>query len=231
MNKLESADKAYELLAAIRKLAEQVKVNFVALVRNLKEVRDNDYHTDLGYDSFADFVRDEETAIGFKYNTVRAYIHLYEVYAGIDRLGELEYLGPNRAQLIAGHVKDDPDEWISKAETLSSKDLINDIRLASGKEEMPGLPPPDKPSPVPSSYKDYCKTSGCCFCGTKPVDMHHYPQTRVNTDDDRKVIPLCRACHSGFHNTPWSEWTGHKHAINFLFKYIFLNEKTGGGEK
>ena len=90
MNKLESADKAYELLAAIRKLAEQVKVNFVELIRCLKEIRDGDYHTALGYDSFADFVRDEETAIGFKYNTVRAYIHLYEVYAGIDRLGELE---------------------------------------------------------------------------------------------------------------------------------------------
>ena len=223
MNKLESADKAYELLAAIRKLAEQVKVNFVALVRNLKEVRDNDYHTALGYDSFADFVRDEETAIGFKYNTVRAYIHLYEVYAGIDRLGELEYLGPNRAQLIAGHVKDDPDEWIAKAETLSSKDLINDIRLASGKEEMPGLPPPDKPSPVPSSYQEYCK-HGCAVCAAMETDLHHYPHSRVRTDNDKKVIPLCRGCHTEFHNTPWSEWSGHRHAIDWLFNYILRGE-------
>ena len=223
MNKLEKADKAYELLTAIRKLAEQVKVNFVALVRNLKEVRDNDYHTDLGYDSFADFVRDEETAIGFKYNTVRAYIHLYEVYAGIDRLGELEYLGPNRAQIIMGRVKEDPDEWIAKAETLSSKDLINETRLASGKEEMPGLPPPDKPSPVPSSYIEYCKR-GCAICGASKTHPHHYPHTRKMTDNFNKTIPLCDPCHQEFHDTPWSEWMWHRKAIVFLFNYILRGE-------
>ena len=232
MNKLQQADRAHLLRHEIHKLAEQVKVGFVSLVRCLKEMRDNDYHTALGYDTFADFIRDEEAAIGFKYNTVRQYIHLYELYVGIDRIGELEYLGPYRAGLIAPHVKDDPDEWISKAETLSSKDLINDIRLASGKEEMPGLPPPDKPSPVPSSYLEYCKEHGCIFHRGVRADMHHYPHTRVMTDDDRKVIPLCRACHTQCHSTPWSEWAvGHRAVADFLFKYIFLNEKTGGSGK
>jgi len=218
------SDKAHLLRHRMRKVAEGVKVNFVELIRCLKEIKDGDYHTSLGYDSFADFIRDEEAAIGFRYNTVRAYIHLYELYTDIDRVAELEFLGPYRAQLIAGQVKEDPDEWIAKAETLSTKDLINETRLASGKQEMPVLPPPESPSPVSSSYQEYCKR-GCCFCGKKPVDLHHYPNTRVNTDDDRKVIPLCRACHSEFHSTPWSEWTGHKHAINFLFNYILRGEE------
>ena len=231
MNKLEKATEASTVRDEIRFIGKQVKRTFFALIERLKYVRDNDLALALGYDSFTDFVRDEEPSIGFKHNTVRAYIHLYELYTEIDRLAELEYLGWGRAQVIAAHVKEDPDEWISKAETLSSKDLINETRVASGKQEMPVLPPPASPSPVSSSYTEYCKTSGCCFCGKKPVDLHHYPNTRVNTDDDRKVIGLCRACHSEFHSTPWSEWKGHKHAINFLFKYIFLNEKTGESGK
>ena len=224
MNKLEKANTAYDTLQEIHKLAEQVKVNFVALIERLKYVRDNDLALALGYESFADFIRNEEPAIGFKYNTVRAYIHLYELYAEIDRIGELKYLGWGRAQVIAAHVKDDPDEWIAKAETLSNKDLINDVRVASGKKEMQVLPPPESPSPMSSSYVDYCK-QGCCLCGSKPVDMHHYPHSRVRTDDDRKVIPLCRECHTEFHDTPWSEWTGHRQAIDFLFNYILRNEK------
>ena len=84
MNKLEKADKAHLLRHRMRKVAEGVKVNFVELIRCLKEIKDGDYHTALGYDSFADFIRDEEAAIGFRYNTVRAYIHLYELYTDID---------------------------------------------------------------------------------------------------------------------------------------------------
>jgi len=103
--------------------------------------------------------------------------------------------------------------------------LINDIRLASGKEEMPGLPPPDKPSPVPSSYLEYCKEHGCIFHRGTKADMHHYPHTRVRTDDDRKVVPLCRVCHTEFHNTPWSEWGGHTAVVDFLFKYILMEDK------
>jgi len=226
MNKLQQADRAHLLRHEIHKLAEQVKVGFVSLVRCLKEMRDNDYHTALGYDTFADFIRDEEAAIGFKYNTVRQYIHLYELYVGIDRIGELEYLGPYRAGLIAPHVKDDPDEWISKAETLSTQDLINETRLASGRPEMPVLPPPAVPLTVPGSadYTTYCKEHGCIFDG-KPADLHHYPHTRKMTDDERKVIPLCRAHHSEFHDTPWSEWKGHRQAVDFLFKYIFRGEE------
>lgn len=226
MNKLEKTNKAHDLREEIHRLARHVKINFVALVRSLKEVRDNDYHVALGYDKFSDFVRDEEAVIGFRYNTVRAYIHLYELYTEIDRVAELEFLGPYRAQLIAGQVKEDPDEWIAKAEMLSTKDLINETRLASGKQEMPVLPPPESPSPVSSSYIEYCKAHGCIF-DHGPADLHHYPHTKKMTDSLEKVIPLCRACHSECHNTPWSEWDGHRYAIDFLFKYIFLNEKTG----
>ena len=42
MNKLQQADRAHLLRHEIHKLAEQVKVSFVSLVRCLKEMRDND---------------------------------------------------------------------------------------------------------------------------------------------------------------------------------------------
>jgi len=41
MNKLEAANKAHDLREEIHHLARHVKINFVALVRSLKEVRDN----------------------------------------------------------------------------------------------------------------------------------------------------------------------------------------------
>jgi len=220
MTTIVKANEAHAVRDEIRFIGRQVKQTFFALIERLKYVRDNDLALALGYDSFADFVRDEEPSIGFKHNTVRAYIHLYELYTEIDRVAELEYLGWGRAQVIAPHVSKDPDEWIAKAETLSSKDLINDVRVASGKQEMPVLPPPASPSPVSSSYQEYCKTSGCAVCHAQKVDMHHYPFSRVGTDDNRKVVPLCRACHREFHDTPWSEWKYHKQVINFLFNYI-----------
>ena len=224
MNKVEAGNRAHDIRQEIHKHAERVKVSFVELIEKLKYVRDNELSSALGYDSFPDFVRDEEPSIGIKYNTVRAYIRLYELYTEIDRLAELEYLGWGRAQVIAAHVKEDPDEWISKAETLSSKDLINETRVASGKQEMPVLPPPASPSPVSSSYQEYCK-HGCAVCAAMETDLHHYPHSRVRTDNDKKVIPLCRGCHTEFHNTPWSEWSGHRHAIDWLFNYILRGEE------
>lgn len=41
MTKLEKADKAHDLREEIHRLARYVKINFIALVRSLKEVRDN----------------------------------------------------------------------------------------------------------------------------------------------------------------------------------------------
>ena len=205
------SDKAHLLRHRMRKVAEGVKVNFVELIRCLKEIKDGDYHVALGYDKFSDFVRDEEAAIGFRYNTVRAYIHLYELYTDIDRVAELEFLGPYRAQLIAGQVKEDPDEWIAKAETLSTKDLINETRLASGKQEMPVLPPPESPSPVSSScltpdgYVKLVRRSRCCVCGRFDEKAgstpHHHPRKRGRVEGlDYKVIPLCGECHSLYHS-------------------------------
>ena len=109
------------------------------------------------------------------------------------------------------------EELLEMARTLSASDLIKEIKGDSAKsqpfvtadsESLPVAPDTigsDLASRLsPAHYKEKVKESPCCICGQEETDRmaihsHHWPQTRVRTDRDWKVIPVCAECHDLLH--------------------------------
>ena len=56
---------------------------------------------------------------------------------------------------------------------------------------------------TPEDYIQYVEDYGCIYHRFNHADPHHFPQTRRRTDADWKIIPLCRICHSQYHNDPF----------------------------
>ena len=56
-------------------------------------------------------------------------------------------------------------------------------------------------------YLLYVSEHGCIFHRFREAVLHHFPQKRVRTDADWKVIPLCNECHTaGQPNMHRHEW-------------------------
>ena len=168
-------------------------------------------------DTWSAFLAENNMSI----STVNNYVGLYRLY-GEDgyNMSETEWteIGPRKLRIIAPHVtKEDPKELLLKARTLSASDLIKEIKGDSAKsqpfvtadsESLPVAPDTigsDLASRLsPAHYKEKVKESPCCICGQEETDRmaihsHHWPQTRVRTDRDWKVIPVCAECHDLLH--------------------------------
>jgi len=116
--------------------------------------------------------------------------------------------------MIAPYVEKDR-EWLNKAKALSKSDLRLEINGVSGRET---ISPPSK-SPAPPSSKS------CVACGNDKVDRHHFPVSRGASCPDEWWIPLCRACHTEYHNAPkeWT-WTYRRKWAGYLYSLINRGE-------
>ena len=190
--------KAEENKEAIIQAKMNVAANYLILARLLNESHRDSLYKLLGCDSFDEFLGMPE--IGFKRSTAYNLIKVWKLYKeklDVDDHTMLD-VGHTKLLKIAPVVESNKDEWLSKARTLSVSDLGIEIAGVSGKDTktLPTLPPP---SPAPPS-------SCCCCCGAKEWERHHFPVTRGAGAPDHWWIPLCRVCHSEYHQNP-VEWT------------------------
>lgn len=64
-------------------------------------------------------------------------------------------------------------------------------------------PVPKPRAPIRSSdFLAFVRARACCGCGKAgPNDPHHYGARGIGQKtDDLRAVPLCRACHDGFHD-------------------------------
>jgi hypothetical protein len=211
-------DRAHENYRELCFRKSEIETGFLVMARLLKENRDQGYWKLLGYDSFEIFLADPDLAFkrSTAYNLIR-HTELYENELGIPE-ELLVSIGSRRLQIIAPVVKDDPAEWLNKAQALSKSDLmveVHDAQVLAGKlKQRAGaeegldvsrvssfLPPMSLlPRHTPSTWIDMVKKGGCCVCGNTPVDVAHFPRTKGAGGKDHHVIPLCRFCHTEQHN-------------------------------
>jgi hypothetical protein len=94
------------------------------------------------------------------------------------------------------------EEWLHKLRNLSWKDVINAVREARGRAEMPQSKstldePPDSGSLFCNGTpydKEYVKTLPCLEClAPPPSEPHHWPRTKAR--DGKFMIPLCNKHH------------------------------------
>jgi len=191
-----------------------VAANYLVLAHLLKENRDGSLYKLLGCDSWDEFLGMPE--ISFSRSKAYSLIQIWELYKdkmGIDDHTLLD-IGNAKLLMVAPYVEKDK-EWLNKAKALSKSDLRLEINGVSGRET---ISPPSK-SPAPPSSKS------CVACGNDKVDRHHFPVSRGASCPDEWWIPLCRACHTEYHNAPkeWT-WTYRRKWAGYLYSLINRGE-------
>jgi hypothetical protein len=202
------AAKAHQVNAEVIACKMNIEANFLHLAKLLKQIRDENLYRALDHSTFESYLGDPE--VGIKRSSAYKLICEYERY--VLRLAVPETrligIGSKKLSIIGPVVEGDKEEWLGQAEALSASDLINSVRQARGKPPLSSLPAKGHISSGLSdllkykSYIEYVKDRPCIVCGAHPVDAHHFPQGRARTDDLRKVLPLCRACHQEYHDNP-----------------------------
>jgi len=204
-NKVDSAAYATFLKNLILEYATGVNKNLWLLAKSLKEMRDSKAYRLLDCHTFNEFLGQPE--VGLKHSAAYSLIRRYEIFVNHLKIPEPTLLAIDHSKLdiIAPVVEKNPDEWVGKAEHLSARDLINEVRKEQGRAEMvPATPPEDRPvSPAPDSYREYVRSKPCCACGTTPAQYAHFPRTEAA--GGTFGIPLCGECHYRFHLDP-KEW-------------------------
>jgi len=205
----EQGDKVHQLRQEIRKWKLANNYSWIQLAKLLKQVRDEKLYKDFGHKSFASFLSDPQ--VGLKRSTVYLYIDLYKSFCEKAKYGEHDIVDVDLARLraIASVCKSGASvaEWLDKARTLGGKDFIDEIRLARGLSPMATLAPvPDEQEQHHDPNSGYARrvhVSACCVCGVRPVDGHHFPTTHGAAGYlNERIIPLCRGCHTQFHQSP-----------------------------
>jgi len=227
--KLEDSDRAVRIARTLKQLQEEKdsrSYRIGQLGYYAKEMGD-DFLRANNADSWASFLAENNMAP----STINKYIHLYRIFGedGID-IAEEQWkdIGPRKLAIISPHVaaksnRDYNGNLLVWAETLSTSDLIKEIKGDSGHKSDDGATSDfivtgrtrdnarEDHAVAPLSTAQYIKkvkSSPCCVCGQYEqvqIHSHHFPQTRNRTDRDWKVIPVCGECHQEAHQNP-KEW-------------------------
>jgi len=194
MKNTEKIDHAFNLYKLIieAKNAETTRVIFLGQM--FKEIRDDKLYKCLDYESFNEFLACPD--LGYQRSTAYSYIRIWEKY--VEELNlDPEYLseiGHKRLQLILPFIDEDVLEWLSRAQTWSYKDLLNQIRKEKGRQPMKE----QKEVPQPSkNYLEYVKNHNCIFHKSRKSEKAHFPKTEKAGGLSSHVIPLCHDCHIG----------------------------------
>lgn len=208
-----AADAAHYNYEQILLVKANISGNFLVLARLLYENHRDSLYKLLNCDSFNEFLGMPE--IGFKKSKAYDLIAIWELFKTRMNVDDRTLLDIDRTKLkkllpIASAVEGNPEEWLSKARSLSVSDLAIEIAGVSGKEVSISPPSSLTPAPLASSCVNGCQGE---------VDKHHFPVGRVSSADEAGdwTIPLCRKCHTEYHQEPkeWT-WTYRKNWMRYL---------------
>lgn len=211
-----SADRAHHNYDEIVKCKVYAAANFLKTGGLLKESLDNAYWKVLGYDSWESFLGSPDISMKIKW----AYdlIRVYRVF--VEKLGmeQRELLGIDISKLIlVAPVAESDPEWVDKARHLSKSDLKLELGRGPGQKNKV-LSPLSPPNPAPAC---------CCICGKPEWEKSHFPSSRGAGTPEHHWVPLCRVCHTEFHQSPkdWT-WTYKRQWA----KYLYDDRRTTAGE-
>lgn len=129
-------DMAVRIDTSIDKAKYLVVEGFLKIGILLKEMRDERYYEELGHRTFTEYLESKD------FSRVSAYkcINIHDLY--VEKLGvpeeRLMQIGVEKLNLIKDIVETDADEWLSKSQVLSTRDLKYEVkRVSLGLPEKP----------------------------------------------------------------------------------------------
>ena len=232
-------DEAYQLAQELKQFRLIVGRTYIHLGEWLEEILRTKAYKKLEYKSFAAFLADPD--YGMPKSTAYLYLHVYKFYCqhlGLAKedVADIDIVRLRDLMPLLRKDKSQYEEWIDKAKSLGKVDFINELRHARGLDAMeivPASPDENEVVVVRSNYTELCRASECIICGKRPVDFHHFPKTKGAGADDDKVIPLCRWCHTQFHQAPKEMLWEHRNKVfGWFYGVIFglLGIKDGSSE-
>lgn len=125
------ATKAFELEEKLKDTKQNLGSGFLEIGRILKEVRDNRYYVELGYESITEWFSSSDVSISPAW--AWHFISIYETFVlehkvPIKNLADIDY---SKLQDIVAVVHDNPDEldeWLEKARNLRRIDLKRELQ-------------------------------------------------------------------------------------------------------
>ena len=125
------ATAAFELEEKLRDTKRNLGTGFLEVGRILKEIRDNNYYTELGYDSITEWFSSSDVSIAPAW--AWHFISIYETFVlehkiPVENLSNIDY---TKLQDIVAVVRDDPDgvdDWLDKARNLRRIDLKRELQ-------------------------------------------------------------------------------------------------------
>jgi len=124
---IELVDSAHAAHNRIIWLVRSAEATFLELGRELSEFQTAEHYKALGYHSFDSYLADPDTNISSR--SAYRLISIHRLYVQKLNLPPVALLpiGITKLDLIRPVVKDNPDEWLAKAQTLSKSDLIHEL--------------------------------------------------------------------------------------------------------
>lgn len=127
----ERANVAYSLEKGLLNLKRGVAKNFLMMGKVLKEIRDNGYYKELGYDSVSEWLRSPDISLSERWSL--SAISIYDTFVNkldmsFDEVAEIDY---SKLYEINSIVKRDPDnaeKWIDAARSMRKVDLIRELQ-------------------------------------------------------------------------------------------------------
>lgn len=153
---------AFGLFEELKLYVQQQGKLFIEMGRVLKTFKDNELYKYLNYDSFPQFLADNE--IGLSQSMAYAYITVFEIY--ILKFGypksEIMAIPFYKLQMIASSARDasreEADDLLEKAKALSKSDLRAELHETKANEGF-------------EDHKPYPKAYRCKVCSNWIVDL------------------------------------------------------------
>lgn len=133
----QAANEAFENDSSIRAIKDSLQVSFLELAKVLKENRDRKYWETLGYDTFEAYIANPD--IGFERSTIYNLIAIYERFVleyDVQPAGLAKTYYSKLTEILPVVTKDNYEEWLTKAETLSRSDLREEVRSHQGRSPV-----------------------------------------------------------------------------------------------
>ena len=227
------AKEAHAIYEEIKHRKKIVVYNFLELGKLLKILRDKKLYRLLDHQTFSSFLGDPE--ISFSRSTAYGLIGIFECFI-LKHKHDPELLANiswSKLHMIKGVYEEteDPD-WIYKADTLSQKDLIDEIAIYKKKELKEYVPPEEEKPTIfdVDSYDEFIREYGCVVCGEREPTPHHFPRTKGAGAPDHWKIPLCLKCHRIYQDRPIDLMIEHRDKIFGYFYDIILTIYKGVGK-